>query len=61
MERIELGTTMEVDLSEVKKFIEDEEFAHFLLEHTSDFSVAAYVLQALLDRVEADAQSLDNE
>lgn len=52
---------IEVDLDAVKTFIEKEEFARYLLENTQDFTVAAYILQALIDRVNADAQTLDNK
>ena len=61
MENIELKQEIMVDLDEVVAFINSQEFAQYLLANTSEFSVAAYILQALLDRVEADAHSLDNE
>ena len=49
---MELDTTMEVDLQEVKKLITSDKFVQFLLNNTTDFSVAAYVLQTLQDSIE---------
>ena len=40
---------IEVDLNEVREFIEDPDFSYFLLEHTTNFNVAAFILQTLLD------------
>ena len=56
-----MDTTLEVDLNKVKNFIESPEFATFLLDNTEDFAVAAYILQTLLDAVEAAAARIDNE
>lgn len=61
MDNISMKQTMEVDLDAVAAFINKEEFSLYLLENTGDFAVAAYILQSLLDRVQADAQTLDNE
>ena len=44
---------LEVDLNEVRKFITDPEFGRFLLEHTTDFTIAAYILQILLDATDS--------
>ena len=56
-----LDTNMTVDLNEVKRLVESDEFVQFLLSHTSDLAVAGYILQRILEAVEADAASLDNE
>lgn len=40
---------MIVNLEDVKEFIENEKFHQFLLSNTSDFAVAGWVLQTLLD------------
>ena len=50
---------IEVDLNEVKNTIEAPEFAEYLLSHTTQFSSAAFILQTLLDAVEAAAPSID--
>lgn len=52
---------VEVDLNEVKNVIEAPEFAQYLLSHTTQFSSAAFILQTLLDAVEAAASSIDND
>ena len=50
-----------VDLDEVKRVIEDPEFAQYLLSHTTTFGAAAFILQTLLDAVENAAQSVDKD
>lgn len=40
---------MIVDMDNVREFIENEEFHQFLLNHTTDFSTAGWVLQTLLE------------
>ena len=44
-------TEMTVDVKEVREFVESEKFIQFLLNNTTDFSVAAFILQAVLDRL----------
>lgn len=51
---------IEVDLQNVKQFVESPEFAQYLLSHTTDFATAAWVLQTLLDAVDEARLSLDN-
>lgn len=52
---------IEVNLDEVARVVRSESFARYLLDETEDFAVAAYILQALLDRLEADGQQVDFE
>lgn len=59
MENIEWNTEVEVNLDEVARVVHSESFARYLLDETEDFAVAAYILQALLDRLEADGQQVD--
>ncbi len=40
-----------VDIKEVEKFITNEKFTNFLLKNTTDFGVAAFILQSLLDAI----------
>lgn len=46
--------TMTVDLNDVKGFVESSKFRDYLLSNTTNFSTAAYILQALLERLELD-------
>lgn len=61
MEQIQWNTEIEVNLDEVARVVRSEAFARFLLDETEDFAAAAYILQALLDRLEADGQQVDFE
>lgn len=54
-----LDTTMSIDLDEVKEFIESDKFIQFLLNNTTDFGVAAYILQRLQDCIEEDSKNVD--
>ena len=58
-EQIEWNTEIEVNLDEVARVVRSESFARYLLDETEDFAVAAYILQALLDKLEADGQQVD--
>lgn len=49
-----------IDLQEVDDFIHDPDFHAYLLLHTSDFAVAAWILQTLLDEVAKAGQTIDN-
>ena len=48
---MKLNTTMSVDLEKVQEFIEGDKFAQFLLNNTTDFSVAAFILQTVMDKI----------
>ena len=52
-------TMIEINLDEVARVVRSESFARYLLDETEDFAVAAYILQALLDKLEADGQQVD--
>ena len=54
-------TLIEIDLDEVARVVRSESFARYLLDETEDFAVAAYILQALLDKLEADGKRVDFE
>jgi hypothetical protein len=58
-EQIPINTEVMVDLDEVARVVKSEAFARFLLDQTCDFTAAAYILQALLDRLAADGQQVD--
>ncbi len=57
-EKIEWKTEVEVDLDEVARIVRSESFARYLLDATENFAVAAYILQALLDRLEQDGSEI---
>ena len=52
-------TMIEINLDEAARVVRSESFARYLLDETEDFAVAAYILQALLDRLAADGQQVD--
>lgn len=56
-----LDTTMSVDLNEVERLATSDEFVQFLLNHTSDLAVAGYILQRIMEAIEADSASLDKK
>lgn len=61
---IALDTTIEVDMDDVKKFAENPKFSQFLLSNTSEFTTAAFILDAVfkaIDKVEKDFQPIDPE
>ena len=60
-EQIQWKTEVEVNLDEVARVVRSESFARFLLDETEDFTAAAYILQVLIDRLEADGQQLTFE
>lgn len=39
------------DLDNVKKFVKSDKFTEFLLNNTTNFGTAAFVLQTLLDKI----------
>lgn len=45
------NTEMSVSLEEVREFIESDKFVQFLLNNTTDFGVAAFVLQSIDDKL----------
>lgn len=48
---MQLNTEMSVSLEEVREFIESDKFVQFLLNNTTDFGVAAFVLQSIDDKL----------
>lgn len=48
MESIEWDTSLSVELDEVEAFITSDTFTQFLLNNTTSFEVAAFVLDAVL-------------
>lgn len=52
MQDFNLNTTISVNLEEIKTFIESDKFIQFLLNNTTDFAVAVFVLQALEDKID---------
>ena len=56
---MQLDTTMSIDLEKVKELIESDKFIQFLLDNTTDFGVAAYILQTLHEQVIKDKALLN--
>lgn len=52
MDNLSFDTTMSVDIEEVEKFITSDKFVQFLLNNTTDFAVAAFVLQTVMDKLD---------
>ena len=55
-----MNNTVEIDLDNVKTFVENSEFHRYLLENTLDFPTAAWILQTLLNAIDEVANSVDN-
>ena len=58
---MELDMTVNVDLQDVKNFIESEKFCQFLLNNTTQFTTAAFILQSVMNAVEEAAATVDND
>lgn len=43
---------MTVNIKEVKEFVTSKKFTQFLLNNTTDFSVAGYILTILMNEIE---------
>ena len=43
---------MTVDINAVEEFVESEKFTRFLLDNAEDFTIAAFVLNAVLNEIE---------
>ena len=56
------GIPAEINFDDVENCIRNSEFAQFLLSHTDEFNSAAFILQVLLNSLDAiyDAQEIDN-
>ena len=52
---------IEIDLADVKGFLENADFHRYLLANTPNFETAAFILQAALDAVENATQLVDND
>ena len=53
--------TIEVDINDVERFINNPDFHYYLVNNTVDFGTAAFILQTLLDKVKEIRQSqVDN-
>ena len=56
-----MNVEMTVDAEEVKNFITSENFTQFLLNNTTDFAVAGYILTVLMNDLEQHGVSFDSE
>lgn len=46
---MEFNTEITVDVNKVREFIESDKFIQFLLNNTTDFSTAVFILQTIND------------
>ena len=49
---------VQVDLEEVEAFINNQDFHYYLVNNVSDFNSAVFILQTLLDAVDAAKKQL---
>ena len=40
------------DLNDIKEFVSSNKFANFLINNTTDFGIAAFVLQTLIEKID---------
>ena len=43
---------MAIDIIDVKQFVKSDKFSQFLLNNTTDFTTAAFILQTLFEKIE---------
>ena len=56
--------TVQIDrevLDEVEATVTNDEFAQYLLSHTTEFATAAFIMQTLLDAVDEAKEKLNEE
>ena len=53
--------TVDVDIEEVEKFILSDDFRDYLLSSTTDFGVAAFILQSLMNAVDDVRMKMEEE
>lgn len=52
-----MDTTVEVDINDVERFANNPDFHYYLVNNTTDFGTAAFILQTILDKVKEVRQS----
>lgn len=51
-----------VSLDEVKEFVTSKLFLTFLVDHTSSFETAVFILQTILDKIDSEKEKMkENE
>ena len=56
--------TVQIDrevLDEVEATVTNEEFAQYLLSHTTDFAVAAFIMQTIFNAIDEAKEKLNEE
>ena len=43
---------LSVDINDIEEFVKSDKFSQFLLNNTTEFSTAAFVLQTLFDKID---------
>ena len=52
---------IDIDLKNVREFVESEKFTTFLTSNTTDFGTAAFVLQTVLNELDRAEKPIDIE
>ena len=50
--KMNLDTTMSIDLDEVEAFVTSKKFTGFLVNNTSDLGIAAFILQTVMEKID---------
>ena len=43
---------VEIDINDVERFVNSQDFHYYLVNNTTEFTTAAFILQTLLDKVD---------
>lgn len=49
-----------VDLNEAKEFVTSDSFAGYLVDNTTDLTIAMYILQTLLTKIDEDMEKIED-
>lgn len=49
-----------IDLDEVKEFVTNDSFTSYLVNNTTDLTIAMYILQTLLVKIDEDMEKIKN-
>ena len=52
MREVNMNMEMTVDLIDAEEFVKSEKFTRFLLDNTTDFSTAGFILTVLLNEID---------
>lgn len=49
-----------VDLDKVKEFVTNDSFTNYLVNNTTDLTIAMYILQTLLTKIDEDMEKIED-